>query len=99
MRSRGTSSMIWAIGHAGSRTALRVGRISCNAVEHAEMKYVSARVGGSVAVLVVYLVVWFVARNVVDGLGPAIEIGGHVLATLLSLAVGFSSFLAPLARK
>lgn len=63
------------------------------------MKFVTAIIGGLFVTLVTYLVVWFFARNFVDGQGTAIEIGGHVLVILLSLAVGFSSFRASLLRR
>ncbi len=63
------------------------------------MKYVTGIIGGLFVAFVVYFVVWFFARNFFDGLGVAMEAGGHALVILLSLAVGFSSFRASLARR
>lgn len=62
------------------------------------MKLVTAIIGGLFVAFVVYLVVWFFARNFVDGQGTAIEVGGHVLVIPVSLAVGFSSFRVSLSR-
>ncbi len=62
------------------------------------MRFATAIIGGLFVALVVYVVVWLLARNVVDGQGMAIEVGGHVLVILLALAVGLSSFRASLGR-
>ena len=55
--------------------------------------------GGLFVAFVAYLIFWFFARNLVDGQGVVIEIGGHVLVILLSLAAGFSSFRASRLRR
>jgi hypothetical protein len=68
-------------------------------VERPNVKLVTAIIGGLFVTFVVYLVVWFFARNFVDGQGTAIEVSGHVLVILLSLAAGFSSFRASLLRR
>ncbi len=47
------------------------------------MKLVTAIIGGLFVAFVVYFIVWFFARNLVDGQGMAIEVGGHVLVILL----------------
>jgi hypothetical protein len=62
------------------------------------MKYVNAGIGGALVALVVYLVVWFVARNMIDGLGALIEIGGHVLVVFVAVVAGYSSYRASLNR-
>lgn len=69
------------------------------AVEFSALKRVTAIVGGLFVAFVVYLVVWFFARNMVEGLGTGIEIGGHVAVVFIALAAGFSSCRASLARR
>lgn len=62
------------------------------------MKLVTAILGGTLVAVVVYLVGWFLARNVVDGHGAVIEVGGDLLVVLLALIAGASSFRASMAR-
>jgi hypothetical protein len=68
-----------------------------NFIDH--MQFVSSIIRGVVLSFVVYLFVWFFARNLVDGQGRLIEIGGHVAVILFSLTVGLFSFLGSLARR
>ena len=58
-----------------------------------------AMIGAVLVALVVYLVIWFFARNMVDGLGSGAEVGGHLLVVLIALVAGFSSYRASLARR
>lgn len=62
------------------------------------MKLATAILGGLFVAFVVYFVVWFFARNLVDGQGAAIEVGGHGAGILLALAAGVSSFRASRSR-
>jgi hypothetical protein len=63
------------------------------------MKTVTAIIGGLFVAFVVFFVSWFFLRNLVDGQGVAVEIGGLVVVVLFSLLVGFSSFRASLSRR
>ena len=63
------------------------------------MKRVTAIIGGLFVALVVYLVIWFFARNMVEGLGTGAEVGGHLLVIFIALAAGFSLYRASLARR
>jgi hypothetical protein len=63
------------------------------------LKRVAAIVGGLVVSAVVYLVVWFFARNAVEGLGTAAEAGGHLLVVGVALAAGVASYRASMARR
>ena len=63
------------------------------------MRRVTAIIGGLFVAFIVYLIIWFFARNMVEGLGTGPEVGGHVLVVFLALAAGFSSYRTSLARR
>jgi hypothetical protein len=63
------------------------------------MQFLSSIIRGLLLAVLVYFAVWFFARNLVDGLGSAIEIAGHVAVILFSLAVGVISFIESLTRR
>jgi small neutral amino acid transporter SnatA (MarC family) len=67
--------------------------------EHPTLKRVTAIIGGLFIAFIVYLVIWFFARNMVEGLGTGVEVGGHLLVVFIALAAGFSSYRASLARR
>jgi MFS-type transporter involved in bile tolerance (Atg22 family) len=57
------------------------------------------RVGGLFVAFVCYLILWFIARNMVDGAGAAVDVGWHALVIALSLGAGYSSFRSTLRRR
>ena len=63
------------------------------------MKRVTATIGGLFVALIVYLVIWFFARNMVERQGTGAEVGGHLLVVFIALGAGFSSYRASLARR
>lgn len=63
------------------------------------MKYVTAIFSGLFITVVVYMFIWFFARNFLDGLGVVIEVGGHAVVVLLAMVAGYSSFRASVAGK
>lgn len=63
------------------------------------MKRLTATIGGSFVAFIVYFVIWFFARNMVEGLGTGVEVGGHLLVAFIALAAGFSSYRASVARR
>jgi hypothetical protein len=66
--------------------------------EDPALKHVTAIIGGSFVAFVVYFVIWFFARNMVDGQGSGAEVGGHLVVVFIALAAGLSSYRASVAR-
>ena len=54
---------------------------------------------GALIKVAVYLVGWFIGRNLVDGRGALIEVSAHVFVALAALLTGYGSFRATLARR
>lgn len=62
------------------------------------MKHVLAAVGGVFVAIVVYMAIWFFARNMVEGQLRAIQNAVDVVSIVISLAAGFSSYRGTLRR-
>ena len=58
------------------------------------MRTVAASIAGCAVALVVYMFVWFFARNIVGGTGGLIETIGFLLAMLIALKAGILAFFA-----
>jgi hypothetical protein len=56
-------------------------------------RYAASIVSGVFMTLLTYMLVWFFARNVVDGNGPVIENGAAIVVLCGAFAVGWSSAL------
>jgi polyferredoxin len=70
-----------------------------NLAEHLTLKRVTAIIGSLFVAFLVYFVIWFFARNMVEGLGTGAEVGGHLLVVFIALAAGFASYRGSLARR
>jgi hypothetical protein len=63
------------------------------------MKRLVAIIGATIVAIAVYLIAWFVVRNMVDGLGQTVEIGGHMLTVFVAVIAGLSSYRSSLAPR